>query len=854
MPYIGRAATNTGNVRYLDNIASGFDGSDTTFTAQVGGVSITPDQENVRIYLDGVFQHPGSGNAYTIGGSTITFTEAPVANTVFSAYVVGAGSYLDDKAVSSAKLDDDAVTAAKLDDDGTGFQVGDLGVGGSLTSGDKLTITGRARVSGGIIGDLTGDVTGDTSGSSGSTTGNAATATALATARAINGVNFDGSAAITVTADANTLSSTTLKSTVVTSSLTSVGTIGTGVWNGTAVASAYLDADTAHLSGAQTFTGVKSFSNNTFPQLIIKEVSGAPDVGLEFTSGGTGRGRIFFKDSGNLLVLQGTTYSGDSYTDDLVIDKDGKVLVKDNLVVGTTTVTGSDYQFDENLIVKGTTPALILDETDADGFITMYANAGEQYLMYDHSGSLNIKHATTTGGSSGTDVLTLSGSGNATFANEVTLSSTTGRINIGSRYRLYADNSNATAWIGVGSNLNNLKIGDADFGTPWVTFASGGNTTFAGNIGLCGTAPNAAMALNVEYSTTNYIMKIQNDHATDGHGVLIRAGDDANVESFHVQKYNNTSLFKVQGDGTATFTYKLNCGDQSSSDVLFASGGSFPVARINNMQGGETGIRFRSYENGSNQLHADIKVQETGNETGTFKICMPHDSDALVIDGDSNATFAGQYFRIDAGGADMAIACNTDTMNFLSDTNNNGGAANLWTWESGNATIGSGTRRMTIDSNGYLHTQSNIYCGNDLKVAGNRVDTNGSTSRIYINGLSSGGVDLASGGGNIFHNGSQVHPSDKTLKKSIAKISNSLNTISSLDGKSFRWKDDRDDIKHYGIIAQEVEKILPELVITNEDEMSPFYNKMSVNYIELVPIMIEAIKELSAKVTELENA
>ena len=176
MPYIGRAATNTGSVRYLDNIASGFDGSDTTFTAQVGGVSITPDQENVRIYLDGVFQHPGSGNAYTISGSTITFTEAPVANTVFSAYVVGSGAYLDDKAVSSAKLDDDAVTASKLDDDGTGFQVGALGVGGSLTSGDKLTVTGRLRASGGIIGDLTGDVTGNTSGTAATVTGAAQSA------------------------------------------------------------------------------------------------------------------------------------------------------------------------------------------------------------------------------------------------------------------------------------------------------------------------------------------------------------------------------------------------------------------------------------------------------------------------------------------------------------------------------------------------------------------------------------------------------------------------------------------------------------------------------------------------------
>ena len=210
MPYIGRAATNTGNVRYLDNIASGFDGSDTTFTAQVGGVSITPDQENVRIYLDGVFQHPGSGNAYTISGSTITFTEAPVANTVFSAYVVGAGSYLDDKAVSSAKLDDDAVTAAKLDDDGTGFQVGDLGVGGSLTSGDKLTVTGRARVSGGIIGDLTGDVTGNTSGTAATVTTAAQTnitSVGTLTALQIDNVNIDGNT-ITTTNTNGTLTIT----------------------------------------------------------------------------------------------------------------------------------------------------------------------------------------------------------------------------------------------------------------------------------------------------------------------------------------------------------------------------------------------------------------------------------------------------------------------------------------------------------------------------------------------------------------------------------------------------------------------------------------------------------------------
>ena len=43
--------------------------------------------------------------------------------------------------------------------------------------------------------------------------------------------------------------------------LVTVGTIGTGVWNGDVIASAYLDADTAHLAGAQTFTGTKTLNS-----------------------------------------------------------------------------------------------------------------------------------------------------------------------------------------------------------------------------------------------------------------------------------------------------------------------------------------------------------------------------------------------------------------------------------------------------------------------------------------------------------------------------------------------------------------------------------------------------------------
>ena len=73
-------------------------------------------------------------------------------------------------------------------------------------------------------------------GFTGPLSGNASTATTLATARNINGIAFDGSANITIAADANTLTGTTLASNIVNSSLTGVGTITSGTWSGTAIA------------------------------------------------------------------------------------------------------------------------------------------------------------------------------------------------------------------------------------------------------------------------------------------------------------------------------------------------------------------------------------------------------------------------------------------------------------------------------------------------------------------------------------------------------------------------------------------------------------------------------------------
>jgi hypothetical protein len=85
--------------------------------------------------------------------------------------------------------------------------------------------------------------------------------------------------------------------------------------------------------------------------------------------------------------------------------------------------------------------------------------------------------------------------------------------------------------------------------------------------------------------------------------------------------------------------------------------------------------------------------------------------------------------------------------------------------------------------------------------------------------------------------------SDLDLKTNVNTIDNSLDIINSLRGVSFDWKSNGK--KSYGVIAQELEKILPDLVTTKDNK--------SVNYNGLVGILLQAVKELSVEVEELKK-
>jgi hypothetical protein len=96
------------------------------------------------------------------------------------------------------------------------------------------------------------------------------------------------------------------------------------------------------------------------------------------------------------------------------------------------------------------------------------------------------------------------------------------------------------------------------------------------------------------------------------------------------------------------------------------------------------------------------------------------------------------------------------------------------------------------------------------------------------------------------------YSSDIRLKENVFPIRNALQKVNEISGNTYDWKEGFDDVHSHkgtdvGVIAQEIEIILPQIV-TNRDN-----GFKAVQYEKIIPLLIEAIKELSAKVDRLEN-
>ena len=127
------------------------------------------------------------------------------------------------------------------------------------------------------------------------------------------------------------------------------------------------------------------------------------------------------------------------------------------------------------------------------------------------------------------------------------------------------------------------------------------------------------------------------------------------------------------------------------------------------------------------------------------------------------------------------------------------------------------------------------------------------SGNVLIGTASDDGVNKLQVDGGIMATGdvTAYASSDSRLKTNLEPITDALDKVNSLTGYTFNWNElargKTPEVREAGVIAQDVEQVLPEITTTRDD------GYMAVNYEKLVPLLIEAIKELTTEVEELKR-
>ena len=282
--------------------------------------------------------------------------------------------------------------------------------GGTLVANVRATISDTGlnvvgtTTSTAFSGPLTGNVTGNASG-------NAGTATKLQTARNINGVLFDGSADITVTAAAGTLTGTTLASNVLTSSLTSVGTLGnltvTNAISGSVTGNAGTVTNGVYTTGNQTIGGTKTFSSTITGSITGN--AGTVTNGVYTTDTGTVTNTMLAGSIANNklanstisgVALGGSLFNltaGTGITFSSGTTYNGSAAITINATASGVTSLASGT----NIILSGSTGAVTIQRVD--GLQTVVtANSGATYNV-----TTTDQYVGTTRSATGTGTITL---------------------------------------------------------------------------------------------------------------------------------------------------------------------------------------------------------------------------------------------------------------------------------------------------------------------------------------------------------------------------------------------------------------------------------------------------------------
>ncbi len=306
----------------------------------------------------------------------------------------------------------------------------------------------------------------------------------------------------------------------------------------------------------------------------------------------------------------------------------------------------------------------------------------------------------------------------------------------------------------------------------------------------------------------------------------------------------DTTLTHTDGTGlTLNSTNKL-CFNDASQFIQGASATVLDIAATDEIELTATLIDVvGNFTNSGTIVSAGKITADAGIDIDNFNI----DGTTIALSsGDMTLDVAGDII-LDADGADVSIKdAGTETFKFT---------------QAANCTLATPRGNFTVDTAGDIILDAD---GGDINFKDGGTEylrvTNGgsgpdifSTSNdadLFFKGVDGGAtitaltLDMSAAGAATFNNDVTAF-SDERLKSNITTIPDALSKVSEMRGVHYVRNETGKDSS--GVIAQEMQKVAPELVLTAEDEMGT----LSVNYGNITGYLIEAIKELKAEIEEL---
>jgi len=398
--------------------------------------------------------------------------------------------------------------------------------------------------------------------------------------------------------------------------------------------------------------------------------------------------------------------------------------------------------------------------------------------------------------------------------------------------------------VGIGGNLNvggsltvngNSAVTSDTAGNVKITSTATSNSTntgalqVAGGVGIGG---NLYVGGNLYATVSGSITTSTN--ITGGAPGLIPVQSAAGVTSF-INTGAVGTLLQMQVNNTATFvsTTTLQVGNATyattASSAAFATG----AGTATSISGGIAGL---------------IHIQSAPSVTSFINTGAV--GTLLQMQVNNTATFVSTT-TLQVGNAVSAISANT-----VQTVLQTGAASYYPTFVSANNAAATAMSLYTTSSFTVNPSNGNISISGITTVTNITTATSSSTGALVVTGGVGIGANMYVGTFiNAYGNITAFYSSDQRLKENVQVLPNALESIQKIRGVSFDWTDDyinrhggedgyfvrKRDI---GVIAQELQAILPEVVAERND------GYLGVKYDRIVPLLIEAIKELDEKLEQ----